>query len=162
MQPGNLELGSGLVRFRSKEQARAYLEALLQHYKAKSEEYGGQMGELLRGAQQPVQELKEAKPTKEAQKVGVKGWVRMGTMPVNASEPLKALGEVTLKIVEDCKMKVEKTAEALKSFDEVDTRMPGSPSLILFINRGVPEALIVDEGSKRSEIFAFNARFRAV
>jgi len=45
----DIELASGLVRFYSKEQARSYLEAMLEYYRMRSEEYGQQMGGLLRG-----------------------------------------------------------------------------------------------------------------
>lgn len=162
MQLENLELGSGLVRFRSKDQAREYLEALLEYYKAKSDEYGGQMGELLRVAQPSGQEVKESKTTKEAQKATAKGWVKIGSLPVNMSEPQKAISEVTLKIVEDYRLKVGRTNDALKSLDEIESRSSGSQNLVFFISKGVPEAVIVEEAVKKQELFVFNAKFRAV
>ncbi|MDG6898931.1 MAG: hypothetical protein JRN24_04235 [Nitrososphaerota archaeon] len=162
MLQGNLELGSGLVRFRSKEQAREYLEALLAHYKAKSEEYGGQMGELLRVAQPTGQESKESKPAKEGQKVGAKGWMKMGSLPVNMSDPQRAISEVTLKIVEDYRLKIEKTGDALKSLDEIESHSSGGQGYVFFISKGVPEAVVVEETAKKQELFVFSAKFRAV
>lgn len=162
MQPGNLELGLGLVRFRSKDQAREYLEALLAYYKAKSEEYGRQMGELLRNSKPSAPETKDSKAPKEGQRAAAKGWVKIGSLPVNMSEPQKAVAEVTLKIVDDCRSKVEKTSEALKSLDEIESRCGVSQYLVFFISKGVPEAVITEEAAKRQELFAFTAKFRAV
>jgi len=168
MQPGNLELGSGLLRFRSKEQAREYMEQLLEYYKMRSEEYGGQMGELLRIAQAGAQEgkdqkdAKDAKAPKDAPKQQAKGWVKMGALPVNSSDPQRAIAEVTLKIVEEYKIKVERTSEALKSLDEIESRAAGSANLVFYVNRGVPEAVIIEGSAPKQETFAFSGSFRAV
>ena len=168
MQPGNLELGSGLLRFRSKEQAREYMEQLLEYYKMRSEEYGGQMGELLRVAQAGAQEgkdqkdAKDSKAPKDAAKQQAKGWVKMGALPVNSSDPQRAIAEVTLKIVEEYKIKVERTTEALKSLDEIESRAAGSANLVFYVNRGVPEAVIIEGTAPKQETFAFSGSFRAV
>jgi hypothetical protein len=164
LQRGNLELGSGLLRFRSKDQAREYMEQLLDYYKLRSEEYGGQMGELLR-ADQPKgeegREPKEGKAPKDA-KLAAKGWLKMGSLPVNSSDPQKAMAEVTLKIVEEYKLKVERTTEALKSLDEIEAHNSASANLVFYISRGVPEAVIVEPGAPKLETFAFSGSFRAV
>ena len=162
MRPGELELGSGLVRLRSKEQASDYIEALLGFYKAKSEEYGGQMGELLRAVRPAEHEPRDPRQQKDGQRPTARGWLRIGSLPVNNSDPQKAMAEVTLRIVDDYKMKAEKTSEALKSLDEIESRNPGPHNLVFFVNRGVPEAVIIEEAVRKQENFAFSANFRAV
>jgi hypothetical protein len=160
----DIELASGLVRFYSKEQARSYLEAMLEFYSMKSQEYGQQMGGLLRGVAPPAgpTEAKEAKNNGNT-KVVAKGWVKVGTLPVNIGDASKALGEVTLKIVEEYKMRSEKTSEVLKSFNNLESiNVSDASSYTLFVNRGVPEALIVMESKTKRESFVYAAKFRAV
>jgi len=166
----DIELASGLVRFYSRDQARSYLEAMLEYYRMRSEEYGQQMGGLLRGAtpssediKKDKKEKKESKEEKEQGKGLAKGWARVGTLPVNTGDTSKALGEVTLKIVDEYKMRVAKTTDTLKSFGELESINVGDDSVyILFVNRGVPDALIVRAPEKKREVFNFAARFRAV
>lgn len=164
-----VELASGLVRFRSTEQARSYLEAMLEHYKLRLEEYGQQMAGLLRSAPgQPgegetVKEEREEKNGKETAKVRAKGWVKVGTLPVNVSDSAKATGEVVLKIVDEYKARTAKTAEALKSFGDLESLSISAGSVLtLFVNKGVPEALIVGAPEKAQEEFQLVAKFRAV
>ena len=166
MLRSDIELASGLVKFQSRDQARSYLEAMVEYYKMRSEEYGQQMGGLLRSApvsQDPKEEKKQAKDGKEAGKVLAKGWVRVGSLPVNTSDSAKALGEVTLKIVEEYKMRVAKTTDALKSFGELESINVSSDAVYtLFVNRGVPDALIVSAPERKREVFNLAAKFRAV
>ena len=165
----NLELNSGLVRFQSRESATAYLETLLQYYKSRQEEYGQQLAEHLRSSQSPQpqkkseeKEQKKDKKDKKDQQPVAKGWARVGSLPVNTSDPLGARAQVTLRIVEDYKSRVEKVSEALKSFSDVDSLgRPGTSSYTLFVFKGVPEGVIVEAIAKK-EVFAFAGRFRAV
>lgn len=163
----NLELNSGLVKFRTRESAVAYLETLLQYYKARQEEYGHQLGEHLRRgpeAPRPEEERgKEPKKEKGGQQPTAKGWTRAGSLPVNTSDTRGALAQVTLRIVDDYKSRVEKVSEALKSFQEVDNlSQPGTKSYTLFVYKGVPEGVIVESLPQKLEPFAFSATFRAV
>ncbi|MDG6991002.1 MAG: hypothetical protein JRM99_06235 [Nitrososphaerota archaeon] len=159
----NLELNSGLVKFRGKESVVAYLETLLQYYKARQEEYGHQLGEQLRSAPSappPKEKKEDSKKDKGAQVP--RGWAKVGTLPVNSSDPQGALAQVTLRIVDDYKSRVERVSDALKSFQDVDTlSQQGTKSYTLFVFKGVPEGVIV-EGMAKHEVFAFTARFRAV
>ena len=159
----NLELNSGLVKFRSKESVVAYLETLLQYYKARQEEYGHQLGEQLRtpqGAPPPREKKEDQKKDKGGQQP--RGWSKIGTLLVSVSDPKGALSQVTLRIVDDYKARVEKVSGALKSFQDVDTlSQAGTVTYTLFIFMGVPEGVIMETTAKR-EIFAFTARFRAV
>lgn len=164
----NLELNSGLVKFRSKESAMAYMETLVQYYKTKQEEYGGQLSEHLRSAQGGASPQPKEKPDKEQKKdkgsqPTAGGWSKVGTLSVNGSDSRGALAQVTLRIVEDYKSKVEKVSEALKSFKDVDTlSQPGTMSYTLFMYKGVPEGVIVESLERKLEAFAFSASFRAV
>ena len=163
----NLETNAGLVRFHSRDAVSAYLEALLEYYKSKHEEYGQQLGEHLRGTSEvregaPKQE-KADKKDKGGQKPTAKGWTRVGELPVNVSDPTGALAQVTLRIVEDYKAKVDRLTETLKSFKDIDSVSQGAgTSYTLYIMRGVPEGVIVEYTARRVEAFAFAASFRAV
>lgn len=161
----NLELNSGLVRFRSRESATAYLETLLQYYKTRQDEYGQQLAEHLRSSQGSAQP--KERPEKDAKKGGqqavAKGWSKVGNLLVNTTDALGAYAQVTLRIVEDYKSRVERVSDALKSFKDVDTlSQPGTKSYTLFVYKGVPEAVVVENLEKRMEAFAFSASFRAV
>ncbi|MDG6982841.1 MAG: hypothetical protein JRM74_05230 [Nitrososphaerota archaeon] len=161
----NLELNSGLVKFGSKESVIAYLETLLEYYKTRQEEYGHQLGEQLRNpqGQAPPREKPEKESKKDKGGQGApRGWVKVGSLPVNSSDPQGALAQVTLRIVDDYKSRVERLSDALKSFLEVDTlSQNGTRSYTLFIFKGVPEGVIV-EGMVKREVFAFAARFRTL
>lgn len=163
----NLEVNSGLVKFQNKESATAYLETLLQYYKTRQEEYGHQLAGHLRSAQDlPASSEtpdRESRKEKGSQQATVKGWTKIGSLAVNSSDSRGAYAQVTLRIVEDYKSRVEKISEALKSFKDVDTlSQPGTKSYTLFIYKGVPEAVVVEGLAKKLEAFAFSASFRAV
>lgn len=162
----NLELNSGLVRFKNRESVDAYLETLLQYYRSRLDEYGQQLAGHLRGFNEstgPKPTEKEAKKDKNGHQPAAKGWAKVGTLPVNSTDVRGALAQVTLRIVEDYKSRVERISEALKSFKDVDTlSQPGTKSYILFVYKGVPEAVVVEAVDKKVEAFAFAATFRAV
>jgi hypothetical protein len=162
----NLELNSGLVKFQSRENATAYLETLLQYYRTRLDEYGQQLAGHLRGADEPSAvkpSVKDAKKDKGAAQPSAKGWARVGSWLVNSSDAKGAYAQLTLRIVDDYKARVEKIAEALKSFKDVDSlSQPGTRSYTLFIFKGVPEAVVVEGLSRKVEAFAFSASFRAV
>ena len=134
MLRGNLELNSGLVRFHGKDAAAAYLETLLEYYKARHEEYGQQLGEHLRRAQEPSQvaqkaeKLEKQQKGKEGQQATAKGWAKVGTLPVNVTDSLGALAQVTLRIVEDYKSRIERVTDVLKSFKDIDSLSQGAGS----------------------------------
>ena len=113
MLRNNLETNAGLVKFHPRDAASAYLEELLNYYKTKHEEYGQQLAEHLRMSQEPSQGAprQEKQDKKDKDKGGpratAKGWTQVGTLPVNISDPQGALAQVTLRIVEDYKMKGE-------------------------------------------------------
>ena len=163
----NLELNSGLVKFHSREGVSTYLETLLEYYKSRQEEYGHQLGEYLRSEQSPQRPEREAKKDSKKDKDGQpqlsKGWARVGNLIVNSSDPKGGLAQVTLRIVDDYKARVEKVSDALKSFKDVDTlSQSGTTTYTLFVFKGVPEAVIVERAEKRVEAFAFSSTFRAV
>ena len=167
MLRNNLETNAGLVKFHSRDAASAYLEAMLEYYRTKHEEYGQQLAEHLRISQEPSRGApkpeKSEKKEKGAQQATAKGWTRIGTLPVNITDPQGALAQVTLRIVEDYKAKVEKITDALKSFKDIESVSQGAGAeYTLFIIRGVPEAVIVEYSTKKVEAFVFNASFRAV
>lgn len=163
----NLELNSGLIKFHSKDSVSAYLETLLQYYKTRQEEYGHQLGEQLRSAQETPKERKKAEKEAKKEKGGkqpvAKGWSRVGPLLVNTGDAGAAIAEVTLRIVDDYKARVERVSDALKAFNDVDTlSQAGTRSYTLLVFRGVPEAVIIGEDAKKVEAFAFSGSFKAV
>ena len=166
MLRNNLETNAGLIRFHSRDAASAYLEALLEYYKTKHEEYAQQLGEHLRAVQEPKAANGPKKPDKKdkgAQPTTAKGWTRLGELPVNVTDPQGALAQVTLRIVEDYKAKVERLTDVLKAFRDIESVTQGAgASYVLFIMKGVPEGVIVEHSTEKVEAFAFAASFRAV
>jgi len=60
-------------------------------------------------------------------------------------------------------MRLAKTTDALKSFGELESINVSNDSVYtLFVNRGVPDALIVSAPEKKHEVFNLVARFKTV
>lgn len=167
MLRNNLELNSGLVRFRSKESATAYLETLLQYYRSRQEEYAQQLADQLRTTQdsprRKAESAKDSKKEKGGRQPSAQGWTKVGTLVVSSSDATGALAQVTLRITDDYRAKAEQVSEALKSFKDVDSlSQAGTRLYTLFVHRGVPEAVIVEDLARKADAFAFSASFRAV
>jgi len=163
---------AGLIRFFTKDELRRYLKALVELYQVQSQKYGDQLGGLLRtleqektGAKAQPKESKD-KPkdkSKEFAKTQAKGWVKMGSLLVNISDPSGAMAEVLYQLHEEVKARLAKASEALKSFEELSSStIPEAGFYYVQLKNGVPERVIVDLQSPRKGAFSFSADFKLV
>jgi hypothetical protein len=162
-----VELVSALVKFYSKEDVSRYMKGLIESYQKQIEQHGDKLGSLMRSEPQaPKQDKKDGKSDKAADgkgKVSSKGWIKMGSMLFNTSDPRTGSTEVIFQIHEEMKQKLARVAESLKSFEEASASIiPEGAQYLLYLRNGVPERLIVDFQDKRASSFAFQGKFKIV
>ncbi len=163
---------AGVVRFFSKDELRRYLKSVVEEYQAQNQRLGDELGTLIRTLEQEKAaakaaptETKDSKGKDKAQnaKGQSKGWVKMGTLLVNTSDPKGAMAEVLFQLHEDVKNKLTKSTEALKSFEELNSQtIPEAGLYYLQIRNGVPEKIVADLSKVRREIFNFSGGFKLV
>lgn len=157
-----------VVKFFAKDELKRYLRTLVERYQGQAQQYGDQLGGLLRTLEQEKTGAKPAPKEKEdknggAQKTQAKGWVKMGTLLVNVSDPNGAMAEVLFQLHEDSKNKLAKATEALKSFEELSSQtIPEAGLYYLQLKNGAPERIVADLQSGKKEAFNFSADFRLV
>ena len=166
----------GVFRFYSKDELRRFLKSLVEEYQAKSQALGDELGTLIRTLEQEKAAAKAApkdakdskgKDQKDKPQPNMKGqsrgWVKMGTLMVNASDPSGAIAEVLFQMHEDIKTKLAKSTEALKSFEELNSQtIPEAGQYYLQVRNGVPERIVADLQKGKRETFNFTADFRLV
>ena len=157
---------TGLVRFYSKDELRRFLKGLVDQYQGVSQGYGDQLGALLRTLEQEKAAVR-AQPKevadKSAPKPQARGWVKMGPLLVNVSDPSGAMAETLFQLHEDVKAKLAKATEALKSFEELNSQtIPEAGLYYLQLRNGVPERIVADLQKGKRETFSFAADFRLV
>lgn len=162
------------MRFYSKEEFRRFMKSLIEHYQGQSQRYGDRLGTLLRTLEvqkatardQPKEKEskgKEKQNGQEAQKFQARGWVKMGTLLVNTSDPNGAMAEVLFQLHEEAKGRLAKTTEAMKSYEELNsTTVPEASLYYLQMRNGVPERLVVDLNQNKQQTFSFSADFKLV
>lgn len=158
---------SGLVRFFTKDELKRYLKGLVEQYQALNQKYGDQLGTLLRTLEQEKAAVKaqpkEAPDKSSPQKTQARGWIKMGALLVNVSDPSGAMAEVLFQLHEDVKTKLAKTSEALKSFEELSSQtIPEAGLYYLQLKNGIPERVVADLQTSRKETFNFAADFKLV
>ncbi len=159
------QVATGLAKFYSREEVGRYLKTLVDYYQQETANYGDKLGTLLRPAEQTKSADKEADSEKSAQKGKrvQRGWVKMGSLLVNTSDPATGMTEVMFQLNEEFKQKLARTSEALKSFEEfANTSIPEGAVYSLHLRNGVPERLVVDSTAPKRESFSFSAKFRLV
>lgn len=159
----NIEKGSGLVRFFSKESVRAYIEAMLEYNKQRLEEYGAQLSSELRGKESTDGD--KQKPQKDAKKNDKpqKTDVASGLMKVYTTNTSRVVAELTLQLVDEYKARVEALGDILKTFGDVESvSLPGTVSYTMFIVRGVPKAIVVESSDSKRETFNFSGAYKIV
>ncbi len=166
MMQGTEMSASGLVRFFSKDELKRFLKTLVERYQVENQKYGDQLGGLLRTLEQEKAAAKsapkEAKP-KIDPKIPTRGWVKMGSLMINSSDPSGATAEVLYQLHEEVKTRLAKTSEALKSFEDLSsTAIPEAGLYYLMMKNGVPERVVVDLQSLKKDAFNFSADFRLV
>lgn len=165
MALARVQVATGLAKFYSREEVGTYLKQMADYYQQETAGYGDKLGALLRPTEQTKSADKGADSEKPAQKGKQvqRGWVKMGSLLVNTSNPAAAMTEVMFQLNEEFKQKLARTNEALKSFEEsANISIPEGGVYSLHLRNGVPERLVVDTGSPRREPFSFSARFKLV
>lgn len=162
-----VELVSAIVKFYSKEDVSRYMKNLIENYQKQVDQHGDKLGSLLRADPQvPKQDKKEAKSDKSSDAKGrltSKGWLKLGSMLFNTSDPRTGTTEVIFQIHEEMKQKLARVAESLKSFEEASgSIIPDGAVYLLYLRNGIPERLIVDSQEKKTSTFSFEGRFRIV
>jgi hypothetical protein len=164
-----IELGSTILSFHSHEEVTRYLRDLSEYFQKESERYGDKLGNMLRGPGQPPSSSKEAKDNKKDEKKPDQkrpppgGWVKMGTMLVNTTTADSAITEVMYQVLEDLKLKLARTTEALKSFEQnANTLIPQGSTFEIYVKNGVPERIVAKAGEAKKATFNFDGRFRIV
>ena len=155
---------TGLVKFFTKDELKRFLKGLVERYQVQNQAYGDELGTLLRTLEQEKAAAKAQPKEKGApQKSQAKGWVKMGSMLVNVSDPNGAMAEVLFQLHEDVKSKLAKATEALKSFEELNSQtIPEAGQYYLQLKNGVPERVVADMRTGRKEAFNFSADFKLV
>jgi hypothetical protein len=160
---------AGIVRFFTKDELKRYLKGLVDQYQAQSQVYGDQLGSLLRTLEQEkaavrAQPKEQSDKEKSApQKVQTRGWVKMGPLLVNVSDPNGAMAEMLFQLHEDVKSKLAKSTDALKAFEELSSQtIPEAGQYHLQLRNGVPERIVADLQTSRRDAFSFSADFKLV
>lgn len=160
------ELGSGVMKFYSHEEVVKYLRELAEYYQKESEKYGDKLGSMLRGTGRPETAQKEAKKDEkkpEAKKASPGGWTKMGSILINTTNAEAASTEVMYQVHEDLKLKLARTTEALKSFEQNANAVFAQNSVFeMFFKNGVPERIVVRPGEGKRPLYNFDGRFRVV
>ncbi len=168
-------LASGLVKFYSRDEMKRFLKSLVDGYTSQAEQYGDRLGAILRGSgenpsQNPTKgdnpsegKSKTPKGQEEKLKVKAKGWIKMGTLLVNITDPKTGMTEVLFQLHEEAKSRLAKATAALKSFEEhSSTTMPENASYSLQVRNGVPERIVIGPQERKASTFSFDANFRLV
>ncbi len=161
---------TGLLRFFSKDELRRYMKNLVESYQAQDKTFGDTLGSLLRTLEQDKaavkvqpKEQKDKDKAQDVQKAVARGWVKMGSMAVNVSDPNGALAEVLFQLHQEVKAKLAKASEAMKSYEELNSSIiPEAGMYYLQVRGGVPERVIVDLQSKKRIPFSFASDFKLV
>lgn len=176
MMQGAEATATGIMKFFSKDEVRRYLKSLVERYTSENQALGDYLGGLLRTLEQEKAAVKARPPEPsdskdpkkqkdkgQAPRTSSRGWVKMGSLLVNISDPTGAMAETLFQLHEDVKARLAKSAEALKSFDELNSQtIPTAGLYFLQLRNGSPERLIADLSAARREVFAFNADFKLV
>jgi hypothetical protein len=166
-------LAPGLAKFYTRDELKRFLKSLVDVYTTQAEQYGDRLGAILRGgkAEQPQSKgnntsddkAKAPKGQEDKVKARSKGWVKMGSLLVNVTDPVTGMTEVLFQLHEDAKAKLAKAAAALKSFEEFSsTTMPEDASYSLQLRNGVPERIVVGQQERKASTFIYDANFRLV
>jgi hypothetical protein len=164
------DLSTGLLKFYTQAEVIKYMKDLAEYYQKEGEKYGDKLGGMLRtgpGEGAPKEEKKkEDKGDKKGEQKGRPGgggWVKMGTLMLNTANNGPASTEVMYQIHEELKLKLARTNEALKSFEQnASTLIPQNAVFQLYVRNGVPERIIVEAEEAKKAAFNFDGKFRVV
>jgi hypothetical protein len=151
------ELPSRLVKFYSRDEIVKFLKALLEGYRKEAEKYGDALGTLMRTNPQ------EAAKIDPKGKTISKGWMKVGSLMVNVSDPSQASTEVMIQVHDDIKLKLASATTALSSFEQgANSVIPENMIYLLFLRNGIPERIIAQNPDAKRETFAFSASYKVI
>jgi hypothetical protein len=145
------------VKFYSRDEIVKFLKALLEGYRKEAEKYGDQLGTIMRTNPQEA-----AKIDPKGKNIS-KGWMKVGTLMVNVSDPSRASTEVMYQVHDDIKQKLASATAALSSFEQgANSVIPENMIYILFLRNGIPERIIAQNPDAKRETFAFAASYKVI
>ncbi|MEM3386892.1 MAG: hypothetical protein QXN08_04385 [Nitrososphaerales archaeon] len=146
----------GLKTFYEFEELKAFGSDLLRYYEARVEQYSQRLDTMLR--QQSNGKGVVNKPQSHISS----GWIRVGTLVVNMSNPVQATTELLFKLLEDAKAKLDATKSFLESLESVlNIGANKEVNYLLCVRNGVPEKIILEE-RKRGKEFNYNVKLQVV
>ena len=146
-----------LVKFYSRDEIVKFLKSLLAGYQKEAEKYGDKLGTLMRTNPQEA-----AKVDPKGKSIS-KGWMKLGTLMVNVSDPSRASTEVMYQVHDDMKQKVANANAALNSFEQgANNVIPENMIYLLFLRNGTPERIIAQNPDAKRETFAFSASYKVI
>ena len=151
------ELPSKLVKFYSRDEIVKFLKSLLEGYQKEAEKYGDRLGTLMRTNPQEA-----AKIDPKGKSIS-KGWMKLGTLMVNVSDPSRATTEVMYQAHDDIKQKLASATAALSSFEQgANSVIPENMIYLLFLRNGIPERIIAQNPDAKRDTFAFAASYKVI
>ena len=154
------------MKFYSHAEVTKFLRELSEYYQKEAEKYGDKLGSRLRpgaGEGGPPKEDKKQEKKVDPKQKGGGGWIKIGTLPLNVASPESAITEVMYLAHEDLKVKLAKTNEVLKSFEQnANTLIPQNATFQLYMKNGVPERMVVEAQEQKKAAFNFDGKFRVV
>ena len=157
MPQQQFELPSRLVKFYSRDEIVKFLKSLLEGYKKEAESYGDRLGTLMRTNPQEA-----AKIDPKGKNVS-KGWMKLGSLMVNVSDPSRAMTEVMYQAHDDIKLKLASATAALSSFEQgANSVIPENMIYLLFLRNGIPERIIAQNPDAKRDTFAFSASYKVI
>ena len=157
MPQQQFELPSRLVKFYSRDEIVKFLRSLLDGYRKEAEKYGDVLGTLMRTNPQEA-----AKIDPKGKNIS-KGWMKVGTLMVNVSDPSQASTEVMIQVHDDIKQKLASATTALSSFEQgANSVIPENMIYLLFLRNGIPEKIIAQNADAKRETFAFSASYKVI
>ena len=157
MPQQQFELPSKLVKFYSRDEIVKFLKSLLEGYQKEAEKYGDRLGTLMRTNPQEA-----AKIDPKGKSIS-KGWMKLGTLMVNVSDPSRATTEVMYQAHDDIKQKLASATAALSSFEQgANSVIPENMIYLLFLRNGIPERIIAQNPDAKRDTFAFSASYKVI
>ena len=157
MPQQQFELPSKLVKFYSRDEIVKFLKSLLEGYQKEAERYGDRLGTLMRTNPQDA-----GKVDPKGKNVS-KGWIKLGSMMVNVSDPSRAMTEVMYQAHDDIKQKLASATAALTSFEQgANSIIPENMIYLLFLRNGIPERIIAQNPDAKRETFVFSGSYKVI
>lgn len=143
---------SGLLRFESVAEVKEFLKRSLAAYRS---EYDW--------ATEVIASMYRSMGERAAQGSANGSWSKVGELLVDASDPDKGRMELTLQLLTDMKPRVSRLVEVLTEFSRLE-ELPLKPdvSFLLYLRNGVPDRVIVEDGTSKQERFSLTEEYELV